>query len=175
MADHGRWNPTRWEKFRNQIIDSKNISEGKRRRPLLDPEIAKLVVVINANPDLETSQSCQGHGSGNARTNPGGEGLHGTCAHVAFFSWTELDVFELMSLPKGPPEIRVWVERAGRGWEYCIWWEREDTLEGVAALERFFSQRGAVAPDWKLLRFIRKVTPKKWFRKKGKGRSRECR
>ena len=158
------WYRDRWERWKGEIRDNGNLC-GAGPRPILDPDIARLVVIINANPDLETTESCQGHGSFRARQNPSNGDIVRCSAYISFLTHSELDVFELMTL-EGGPDIEAWLQQVGRGWLYRIYWNMPNSLEGIKALEQFFLERGAVAPDFAFVRELRKMTPAKWFRKK---------
>ena len=81
-------------------------------------------------------------------------------AHVSFCSPFKLGIWKIadMRLP-----IRISIEAIDGGWEYVIWWNEPNTLDGQEKLMRYFLNRSSVAPDYTFMEFVWDVSPDKWW------------
>lgn len=157
---------SQFDKFKKIVTHDKNLCSGIEGIPHIDPDIVALLVTINSNSDLVTTQSCGGHNPTQIwkrqplfmKKFPDG-GF--SSAHISFESMSRLNIWEIIDI-KIPVYLHVSNLKDGLI-EYVIWWEPEDSLDGQEQLIKYFLERSDMAPDYTFMEYVWMVSPPKWW------------
>jgi hypothetical protein len=154
-----------FDKFKEQIIKENNT--GEFGEYLLDPKIAYLVMLINANSDFETAQSCQGHTVFSGVDENEYPTFSVTGAGVTFGAKDKWDFYELLEIyPKGGNIIRITVEPDWKDskWYYHIRWNDPNlgSNEEQYIVQQYFMSRADKTPDWVFLEKFTEIMKKRF-------------